>query len=211
MWMYTRASNSLALVNDAGSAYLPAQKPGVAGTLQNSQCSIAMASAAVTGSGTNLTLTLPITFTAAFKGAKNLYMYALDTSGASTPSMMLKGSWTVPGTSGVPQAVSVSPASGRGSSATFVFTASHGDGAAALRYLYGVFDTRVTTASTCFWRYDAVPQYLWLLDDTGSRYLGPISPGGAQSINNSQCTLGPALSVTANAPVEAVSYGVFRM
>ena len=208
MWRYNRAANLLALVNDAGSSYLAGLIPGSNLTLQNSQCSIAMSGVAVSGSGQALTLTLPITFLPAFAGTKKHSLFAQDSSGATMPSMLQKGTWTVPGTAGAPQAVSVTPNSGRGNSATFVYTASHGDGAAALRHLYGIFDTKVATSGTCFWRYDTVPQSLWLLDDTGSRYLGPITPGGSQALSNSQCALGSSFSVTANGTTLALSLPV---
>ena len=208
MWRYNRPSNLLSLVNDAGSSYLAGLTPGSATTLQNSQCSISMAGVTIAGSGLTLSITLPVTFTPSFSGPKKHYLYAQDAAGATTSSLLQKGTWTVPGTGGLPQAVSVSPSSGKGNSATFVYTASHGDGAAALRYLYGLFDTKYNLTSTCFWRYDAVPQYLWLLDDTGSRYLGPITPGGSQSLSNGQCTLDASFSVAINGNNLAVSLPV---
>ena len=205
MWRYHRPSNTLALVNDTGISYSPALTPGSSGTLQNSQCSVAMSGVTVSNSGQTLTLVVPITFLPAFAGAKKHYLYAQDSAGATTPSMLQKGAWTVPGSGGTPQAVSISPNSGRGDAATFVYTASHGDGAGSLRYLYGIFDSKYNTSGTCFWRYDTVPQYLWLLDDTGSRYLGPITPGGSQTLSNSQCTLGSSFSASAGGTTLALS------
>jgi hypothetical protein len=73
---YATAANQLYLCNDAGTGWLSPASVGAAGTLSNSQCSINMAAASVTTSGTNLTLNLPMTFTAGFAGAKNTYMYA---------------------------------------------------------------------------------------------------------------------------------------
>ena len=68
---YSRPSNALFLVNDAGGQTLPA--------LTNSQCTVAMPSPAA-ASGNNLTLTLAITFTAAFDGNRVIYMAARDAS-----------------------------------------------------------------------------------------------------------------------------------
>jgi len=72
---YARATNQIFLYNDAGTGGTSAAL-GVAGTLSNSQCSINAGAATVTTSGTNLTLNLPVTFTAAYAGAKSVYMYA---------------------------------------------------------------------------------------------------------------------------------------
>jgi hypothetical protein len=108
---YAGAANQLFLYNDAGTGGSSATL-GVAGTLSNSQCSINAGAASVTTSGTNLTLNLPVTFTAAYAGKKTTYMYAAGLSAASGWQTM--GSWTVPATSGPPTAVSVTPSSGAG-------------------------------------------------------------------------------------------------
>jgi hypothetical protein len=74
---YARAVNQLYLYNDAGTGWLSPATVGAAGTLSNSQCSINLTDATVVASGTNLTLSLPVTFKAAvYAGAKNTYMYA---------------------------------------------------------------------------------------------------------------------------------------
>jgi hypothetical protein len=65
---YAGATNQLVLYNDAVAA-------------------------SVTASGTNPTLNLPVTFTAAYTEAKNTYMYAAGSSAASGWQMM--GSWTL--------------------------------------------------------------------------------------------------------------------
>jgi hypothetical protein len=87
-----RAANQLYLYNDAGSGVLPSATVGASTTLSNSQCSIAMASAAVTVSGNNLTLSVPITFASSFAGAKNIYAYDAETSVNSGWQTM--GTWT---------------------------------------------------------------------------------------------------------------------
>jgi hypothetical protein len=53
-----------------------------------------LAAASVTTSGTNLTLNLPMTFSAGFAGAKNTYMYAGGSIANSGWQTM--GTWTVP-------------------------------------------------------------------------------------------------------------------
>jgi hypothetical protein len=48
----------------------------------------------VTLSGTDLVLSLPVTFTAQFSGQKNIYMYA--TNGTINSGWQTMGTWTVP-------------------------------------------------------------------------------------------------------------------
>jgi hypothetical protein len=92
----TASSGSLFLVDDAGDAGGPfsgAVIPG-AGSISNSQCSIAVAEASVTASGNNLALTLPITFNPGFAGNQVVFMAAR--SNTATSNWQAAGSVTVP-------------------------------------------------------------------------------------------------------------------
>jgi hypothetical protein len=91
---YQPSTNQVNLLNDAGNSWTAAT-PGAVTTLQNSQCSVNLASTSVTPSGDNLTLNLPMTFQPAYAGAKNIDMYAADTSGSNT-GWIQRGTWTVP-------------------------------------------------------------------------------------------------------------------
>ena len=91
---YNVAANQINLIQDSGTAWVNAT-PGTATTLQNSQCSLNVAAASVFVSGNNLMLTLAMTFAPAYAGAKNIYMYAADVSGANSGWQQL-GTWTVP-------------------------------------------------------------------------------------------------------------------
>ena len=79
------------LLNDAGNAWSSAAV-GSGGTLANSQCSINAGTTSVSLSGTDLMLTLPVTFTAAYGGAKNVYLYAAGSSANS--GWQTLGTWT---------------------------------------------------------------------------------------------------------------------
>jgi uncharacterized membrane protein len=90
---YTRATNAVSLMDDAGTTWMTATL-GSSGTLQNSQCAIALGSSTTAVlSGNTLTLTLALTFTPAFNGAKNLYTYAQG-AGANS-GWQTRGTWTV--------------------------------------------------------------------------------------------------------------------
>ena len=90
---YARAANLIYLANDTGSAWLAPAVLGSTATVQNSQCSISAAASSFVNSGTNLTVTLAITFKAPYTGAKSIYMEAYNTADSGWHQ---RGAWTVP-------------------------------------------------------------------------------------------------------------------
>jgi hypothetical protein len=94
MLYYDRAANSLNLLNDAGTTWTSAVV-GVSGTLQNSQCGVDVGASTAIPAGTNLILTLPLSFNAAFAGAKEVWLYG---AGNTLNSGWQKlGAWTATG------------------------------------------------------------------------------------------------------------------
>ena len=91
---YNRAANTLNLLNDAGTGWMSGMV-GASDTLQNSACSLALVSSAVTFSGTTLTLSLPVTFSPAFMGTKNIDLFAANAVGVDS-GWQTRGSWIVP-------------------------------------------------------------------------------------------------------------------
>ncbi|MBZ5621906.1 MAG: hypothetical protein LAQ69_24745, partial [Acidobacteriia bacterium] len=85
--------NTVYLANDAGTDWLGHVTLGQSGSLQNSQCTVSAAGSSASGSGTNLTLNLALTFQTAFSGARNIYMEVYD--GADS-GWQQKGTWTIP-------------------------------------------------------------------------------------------------------------------
>src|ERR1035438_10086984 len=89
---YARGANGIYLATDAGAWQGPLTI-GSAGTLQNSQCSVNVGASSVSASGNTLTLSLALTFTAGFTGAKNVYMEVQNATQVSGWSA--QGTWTV--------------------------------------------------------------------------------------------------------------------
>ena len=185
---YAGAANQLFLYNDAGTGGSSATL-GVAGTLSNSQCSINAGAASVTTSGTNLTLNLPVTFTAGYAGAKNTYMYAAGSNAASGWQTM--GTWTAPAGSGAPTTVSVTPNSGAGLQQTFVLQDADPLGATDLTavwvWITGNFNS-VSVANTCLAYYATVTNQLFLYNDAGTGGSS-AALGAAGTLSNSQCSI----------------------
>jgi hypothetical protein len=90
---YDRPANTIFLLDDAGTNWLPSAMGGGA-TLQNSQCAIEPGSSSASPSGNTLTVSLAVTFTNAFAGAKSVFMYG--TNGVIDSGWQTRGTWTVP-------------------------------------------------------------------------------------------------------------------
>ena len=93
---FSRPGNVLYLVNDAGTALLPAQSMAAAGSLSNSQCAVTWGASAVTASGNNLSLTLNIAFMGALSGNDVIYLASRDINEANSTDWHAMGTWTAP-------------------------------------------------------------------------------------------------------------------
>ena len=85
-------SNLLRLINDAGTAWL-AGTPGERHVTEQPM-HVDLRTATIAPSGNNIALSVPLTLTAAFAGAKQVWMYATGTTNNS--GWQSKGAWTVP-------------------------------------------------------------------------------------------------------------------
>ncbi len=197
--LYQRASNSLYLTNDAGSAWQTPVTVGQSGTLANSQCSVNSAASSVSTSGTNLTLNLALTFSSAFAGTRNVYMEVYD--GAGDSGWQQRGNWTVPA-NGLPSVDSVTPNSGSGSTATFVFQYSDPAGYAAITSSQILISDVLSVAGGCYLFYYHPNNAIYLTNDAGTAWQIPVSLGQGGTLQNSQCivnTVASSASGTGNA------------
>jgi hypothetical protein len=193
---YNSASNQINLLNDATTAWLSATL-GAAATLQNSQCSLHVATATVAPSGNTLTLNLTVTFLPAFTGSKNIYLHAVDVSGDNSGWQQL-GSWTVTSTAGTPSTVSVSPSSGSGASQTFALQYSDTAGASSLTQVWAYFNATLANpaSSACMVDYNTANNQINLLNDNATAWLS-ANLGSATTLQNSQCSLNVATATVA--------------
>jgi hypothetical protein len=94
-WMYYAAStNEIYLANNAGSFATAGLTVGTSGTLSNSQCTVNVGSSSASLSGNTLTLNLALSFTPAFAGTKNIYMYVQNATQSN--GFTQEGTWTAP-------------------------------------------------------------------------------------------------------------------
>ncbi len=197
---YDRPTNSLFLLNDAGTAWQSAVR-GDAAILQNSQCAIDVATTAVTLAGNTLTLDLPMTFKLAYAGLRRIYMSAAD--GHASTGTALQGTWTVP--SAIITTGAVTPSGGTGATQTFALSYSDSGGAADLKTAWAWFNDSMSSgaANSCLLYYDRPSGALFLLNDAGTVWIAaPLAT--ATTVSNSQCSVSipdSSVSVSGNTVV----------
>ncbi len=121
--------------------------------ISNSQCSIGAAS--VQNSGLSIILSLTINFAASFNGQKNIFMYASDSSGASTGWQQM-GTFTV-ATGGFPTADYVVPSSGAGPAQRFSIQVSDVGGSSFVTDIAVLISTSSSnTIGACFVLFDKI-------------------------------------------------------
>ncbi len=186
---YQRSQNALWLRDDQGGGWLGPATAGAAGSLGNSQCSVDAGASGAAGAGSALTLTLRVRFAASFAGAKKVYMQAVDQGGRSS-GWQQRGSWVVPNSP--PQAVSVTPASGLGSAQTFQFLFSDANGYNDIATTQMLFHSTLTPASGCYVQFQPGSGKLWLRNNAGTGWLGPVVAGTAARLSNTRCAVDAA-------------------
>jgi hypothetical protein len=88
-----------------------------------------------------------------------------------------------------PTADSVSPSSGSGLTQTFGLVYSDPNGYEEIASAHVLFNNSVSLANGCYVRYLVSTKSLWLRDDSGTAWLGPVVMGSGGGLSNSQCTL----------------------
>jgi hypothetical protein len=185
-WLYyDRVGKVLWLASNDASTWSSVAVGGM-GTIENSQCQILGSGLTATGSGNNLTLSVPILFATSFSGAKNIYLNATDESGTTSSSVSL-GTWAVP-TSTTLGAIAVSPSSGNKASQTFTAVFSDPSGYQSLSGVHFLVNSSVSGTNACWVYYDATAKTLWLASDDASSWSSTTA-GSATNLQNSQCEI----------------------
>lgn len=88
-------ADTVQMFNDSSTQRMGPVQIGSSAHLYNSRCAINVAGTSVTRSGTNLSLTVPLTFQAEFAGNKALWVQLTGTNGLYAGFQQM-GIWTVP-------------------------------------------------------------------------------------------------------------------
>ena len=75
-WIDVNPLKSVAVRKEDGSDWLPSVRIGSAGSAVNSKCSVDAGGVKVETKGTELAVTIPVTFAATFQGAKKIWVVA---------------------------------------------------------------------------------------------------------------------------------------
>ncbi|HYW42137.1 MAG TPA: hypothetical protein VE959_04730, partial [Bryobacteraceae bacterium] len=148
------------------------------------------------GSGSTLTLTLNISYTAGFGGNKLVYLAARDLEGGNSGWQAL-GVWQVPFTpAGTIAVVSLTPAraaSASGTPLTFIATLTDAKGTADFGVVNLLANNFIDGRQACYLAYAAASNSLLLVDDAGDAggpFAGSMTLNGAAAvIQNSQCAV----------------------
>ena len=182
--VYSPANATISLYNDAGT--VASSKPiGSSATLSNSQCAVGYTVGYP--SGNSVLFTVDVVFTAAFNGAKSVYLDAIES--ASSSGWATVGTWTADGD--VPVANSVSPATGAGLSPGFTFIVSDSVSASNISSMGMLIASGVptNTANACYLVYNPANATISLYNDAGTvASWKPI--GSSTTLSNSQCAVG---------------------
>jgi hypothetical protein len=146
------------------------------------------ANSTVIVSGTQVLITLELTFNSTFFGPKNIYMIAAE--GVISSGWTTVGTWTATG--GSPSVISSSPNAGAGTLQTFVFTVSDSSSQVNVTGLSMLFTTGAPTniANACYLVYDRRTSLIGLWDNTGNTTLATKGLGSSTTMQNSQCAVG---------------------
>ena len=186
-FVYYVSSNQLYLENDASSQWAGSVTIGQGGTVQNSQCIVNGATSSASGSGSNLTLSVALTFQSGFAGAMNVYLDAYDGVDAGWQQ---KGTWTLGNV--VMGPVSVTPNTGSGSSQTFGFVYADPKGYTALSSVRVLINSALSGTSACYFVYYPGSNQLYLENDASSAWAGSVTVGQSGTVQNSQCVVNGA-------------------
>ena len=183
---YDPKANTFYLLSDDATQWYPVVA-GSSGNTGNAQCTIYGPGSGSSASGTDLTLTVAISFRTGFAGLKNIYLLAGDAQGIQSVWHPV-GTWSDSGNPNLVQISSFTPSSGAGSSQIFTATISDGLGASSIALQQLLMNTTLSPANGCVVQYDPVGNVFYLLNDAGNAWSS-LLPGSATQVSNSQCVL----------------------
>jgi hypothetical protein len=187
---YDPRTNLFALANDTASTGSVSVTPG-GGSGANDQCALNGAGSSANLAGTNLTLTVSLTFQPSFAGNKTVYLYAADAT--TNTGFLAKGTWNITVPPPLPSADSVSPNSSTGASQVFTFAFSDTQSVSNLTNTAMLFSVSGSLSNSCYLVYDPVAGSIRLFNDD-AQGSGSKPVGSTTVLQNSQCALG-AVSV----------------
>jgi hypothetical protein len=188
---YWHNSRLISLAVDSTGGWVSAS-PGSGAVLQGNSCAIHTNQSSVLPDGSNLDITVAITFSSGFSGTKTLYMQAYDSSGVQSP-LLQAGTFQVTSANMPPSAVSVTPSAGSGSNQTFVFRYSDHNGSGDLLSLYQLINTGFNGPGGCYFTYWHNTHLISLAVDSTGAWV-TAAPGSGIILQGDSCAINTGLS-----------------
>ena len=197
--VYDSVAGTIRLFSD--NAQGSGSKPlGSTTVLQNSQCSVGVVSAFV--SGESQVVATSITFKGAFVGLKNIYMFGSE-GGTVNTGWVQRGTYFV-AAGGLPLATSVVPFAGTGPSQRFSFTVSDLGGSSYILGAAMLFSSTLDTTNACSLVFDRIRNTISLAYDIPANGAAPLTPGSPTVVSNHQCSLRGANTTVVAGPTTLV-------
>ena len=184
---YDRNTNRVSLSYDIPANGSSPVAPNSSTVVSNSQCILQGANTTVVVGTTSLVVTVDLSFSAAWFGAKSIWL--LGAENGSNTGWVPVGSWTVSG--GAPSADAVSPASGSGSQPSFTFTVSDATSQSNISAISMLLTTGspVNTSNACYLVYNRANATIGLYNDAATA-VTTKGIGSSTTVQNSQCSVG---------------------
>lgn len=192
---YRPESNGVALYRDGDGAWL-LLSTGSTATVENATCRISGAGFGIVPSGSQITLTLPITFKPALSGELKAFTMATDAQGVESP-WTPTGFWTNP-IGMAPYLESLSPSYGGGRTQKFIATVGDPDGVNDIAQVVFLINHNLSVSDACYIYYDRTANRFYLFRDSDGTWQ-PVTPGASGSVAVGSCVLsGTDLRATAS-------------
>ncbi|MCC6483295.1 MAG: Ig-like domain-containing protein [Armatimonadetes bacterium] len=195
--LYTPADNRLYLRNDANTAWLGGVAPGQSVFLDNSQARVDVAGTSVTKSAGTVSIKWRVLPKATMTGSSvGAWLYVSDKT-ALIDGWDRFASYSI---SRAPTNQFFAPSSGVldvNTPLTLTSRYADADGADNIWTCYVLLSASGTGQSSIYLYYDANADRLYLRNSANTAWLGGVSPGSANPVENDQCTLYPAETTVA--------------
>jgi len=186
---YNQNVNKIWLLNDAGNAWIGGYPPGSSHILENSQGILDLANTSVTGSGNQISVHWAVRFKTGFAGPKNMYQLVKDDANVKVGWSQV-GTWTVTNTP--PSVGTAAPNSGScnpGEVTTFTSVVSDANGWQHIKVVQFLINDALLGSNAFYAFYQQNKNKIYLMNDSGTAWLGGVAPGSAYVLENSQVIL----------------------
>jgi hypothetical protein len=158
--------------------------------LSNNACTVNVGAVTVSYSGTDMTVTFPVSFPnpAVLSATMGTFIQSNSATGQWTDFRQF-GNWTVPGAPlrAGPQVLGGTPATGTGASGTFTFTAGHTGGLNQLGELHIRFAPTIVGSTSCHVIYSPAANVMTMINDAGTGLLAHVPLG--QPLTTGRCSV----------------------